>query len=394
MGEALARIREAVEVVPEIESVAVRDALGRVLATDILAGNDVPAYTNSAVDGYAHAAGAVDYEIIGTAFAGRPFHGRVGPGQCVHVMTGAILPEGTDAVAMQEHCLRGDRRVTLDRTARPGDNVRQAGEDLAGGQVALSAGRRITPADLGLVASVGVAEVRVRRRARVAFFSNGDELRGVGQPLAPGEVYDSNRYTLYGMLTRQQVDFIDMGVVRDDPGAIRAAFLDAARAADLVVTSAGASVGEADFVQSTLAELGEVNFWKIAMKPGRPLAFGKVSGTPFFGLPGNPVAVMVTFRQFVVPALQQLAGETPRGPHHFSAVLRGKIRKRPGRTEYQRGRLSQGADGRLEVRTTGDQGSGILRSMSESDCFIVLDADQGSVADGDLVRVEPFAGAL
>ncbi len=399
VDDALARILEAVSPIRERERVAVRDALGRVLGADVIASNDVPMHTNSAVDGYAYAAIALaagetaELSVVGTAWAGRAFEGRVGPGQCVRIMTGAIMPEGTDTAVMQEHAERHGDIVRLVGD-RPGANVRQAGEDLAAGRVALAAGRRITPADLGLIASVGVGEVTVTRRPRVAFFSNGDELRSVGQPLAPGEVYDSNRYTLYGMLTRLDADFVDLGVIPDDAGAVRSAFEDAARCADLVVTTAGASVGEADFVQSTLNEIGEVRFWKIAMKPGRPLAFGRVGDTPFFGLPGNPVAVMVTFYQFVRPALAALAGEIVGERHHFTATFRGRIRKRPGRTEYQRGRLSRADDGRLEVRTTGDQGSGILRSMSVSDCFIVLDAEQGSVEDGDTVSIEPFAGLI
>lgn len=399
VDDALARIRADITPIRERERVAVRDALGRVLGADVIARNDVPMHTNSAVDGYAYAAASLEsgetaeLDVIGTAWAGRAFEGRVGRGQCARIMTGAIMPEGTDTAAMQEHVERNGDVVRL-VADRPGANVRRAGEDLAAGRVALSAGRRVTPADLGLFASVGVAEVSVVRRPRVAFFSNGDELRSVGQPLAPGEVYDSNRYTLYGMLTRLGVDFVDLGVIPDDADAVRIAFEDAARCADLVVTTAGASVGEADFVQATLRSLGEVGFWKIAMKPGRPLAFGRVGSTPFFGLPGNPVAVMVTFYQFVRPALAALVGETTGERHRFTATFRGRIRKRPGRTEYQRGRLSRADDGRLEVRTTGDQGSGILRSMSESDCFIVLDAEQGSVEDGDTVSIEPFAGLI
>ncbi|KAA3627454.1 MAG: molybdopterin molybdenumtransferase MoeA [Proteobacteria bacterium] len=400
VDEALSRIRAAITVVPDRERVAVRSALGRVLATDISAPGDVPMHTNSAMDGYAFAAGSLpdadtaDLTVVGTSWAGRSFDGEVGPGECVRIMTGAVMPAGADTVEMQERTDRDGDTVRISLPQKPGNHVRYAGEDMKSGTAALPAGRRVTPADLGLIASLGFGEVDVWRRPRVAFFSNGDELRSVGEPLRLGDIYDSNRYTLYGMLTRLGVEFLDMGVVRDDPDAIREAFTSGARCADMLITSAGASVGEADYIKDTLDELGEVDFWKMALKPGRPLAFGRVGDTPFFGLPGNPVSVMVTFYQFVRPALIRMSGETETPRYRFRARVRGGIRKRPGRTEYQRGRLTQSTDGSLEVGTTGDQGSGILRSMSVSDCFIVLTAEQGDVADGDWVVVEPFAGLV
>lgn len=400
VDEALARIRAAVSGPVDREQVAVRAALGRVLARDIRSAMDVPMHTNSAVDGYAFAAaslpdsGVAELKVVGTAWAGRAHGGAIGAGQCARIMTGGMLPDGADTVEMQEAVERDGDTVRIAAPVKRGSNVRHAGEDMKAGDTALPAGRRVTPADLGVIASLGIGEVSVWRRPRVAFFSNGDELRSIGQPLARGEVYDSNRYTLYGMLTRMSVDFIDLGVVPDDPGAIREAFVSGARAADMLVTTAGASVGEADFIKATLDELGEINFWKMAMKPGRPLAFGRVGDTPFFGLPGNPVAVMVTFYQFVRPALLKMAGEVEKPRYRFRARVKGRLRKKPGRAEYQRGHLTQSADGSLEVSSTGDQGSGILTSMSGSDCFIILDTDSAGAEEGEYVIVEPFAGLV
>ena len=397
---AIKRITDAIAPIAEQERVAVRSALGRVLSADVLSPNPVPMHTNSAMDGYAFSAQHLSTEatttlkIVGTSWAGRVLDISVGPGECARIMTGAVMPQGTDTVEMQERVEREDNHIRLQSKQKQGSNVRFAGEDLKPGAIALTHGHKITPADLGLLASVGVAEVNVWRKPRVAFFSNGDELRSVGEPLAMGDVYDSNRYTLYGMLKRVEADFIDLGVVPDDPQQIRQAFLDGSRAGDMLITSAGASVGEADFIQQILAELGEVNFWKMAMKPGRPLAFGKVGITPFFGLPGNPVSVMVTFYKFVRPALIKMSGQIKDRHYSFKARAAKPLRKRPGRAEFQRGILSQAEDGSLEVVSTGDQGSGILHSMSISDCFIFLPAEQGNVEQGDWVSVEPFAGLI
>ena len=397
---AIQRITDAITPIAEQERVAVRSALGRVLSSDVHSPNPVPMHTNSAMDGYAFSAKSLSSEatttlkIVGTSWAGRMLNTTVGAGECARIMTGAVMPEGTDTVEMQERVERVDNYIRLETKQKTGSNVRLAGEDLRSGAVALTTGHRVTPADLGLLASVGVGEVSVWRKPRVAFFSNGDELRSVGEPLSMGDVYDSNRYTLYGMLKRVEADFIDLGVVRDDPDQIRQAFLDGARAGDMLITSAGASVGEADFIQQILAELGEVNFWKMAMKPGRPLAFGRVGSTPFFGLPGNPVSVMVTFYKFVRPALIKMSGQTDENNYNFKAKVAKPLRKRPGRAEFQRGILSQAEDGSLQVISTGDQGSGILHSMSISDCFIFLPAEQGNVEQGDWVTVEPFAGLI
>lgn len=397
---AAARIAAGLRPITGAERLALRSALGRVLAETVCAPFDVPACANSAIDGYAvrgedlPADGVRELRVVGTALAGHPWAGTLGPGEAVRIMTGAPLPAGADTALYQERVERIDDRVRITPHARPGDNVRLAGEDIARGAVVLSAGRRLTPADLGLLASLGRGEVSVRRRLRVAFFSTGDELRSLGEPLEPGMLYDSNRYTLHGMLSRLDCELLDMGVVRDDPQALEAAFREAGGCADLVVTSGGVSVGEADYVKDMLARVGEVDFWKVAIKPGRPLAFGRIGEAVFFGLPGNPVSVMATFHVFVRPAIHALRGETPPLTLTVQARVLSRLKKRPGRVEYQRGILTQAADGTLEVDKTGAQGSGVLSSMSRANCFIVLSHDCAGVEAGSLVDVQPFGDAL
>ncbi|ROR32318.1 gephyrin-like molybdotransferase Glp [Inmirania thermothiophila] len=398
--EARRRILEQVTPVTTVERVALRDALGRVAARDILSPIDVPAHTNSAMDGYAvrgadlPAEGERALRVVGTALAGAPFDGVVGPGEAVRIMTGAVMPEGADTVVMQEAVRREGETVILGPGHEPGENVRHAGEDLARGGVVIGAGTVFRPAELGVAASVGLAEVPVLRRVRVAFFSTGDELRGIGEPLGLGDVYDSNRYSLYGMLRRLGVELLDLGVIRDDPEAMREAFSEAAAQADVVITSGGVSVGEADYVKQTLDALGEVRMWRIAMKPGKPLAFGRLGGAWFFGLPGNPVSVMVTFYQFVQPALWRMAGARVTRPPELRVPCVSRLRKGRGRTEFQRGILETDAEGRWVVRSTGPQGSGILSSMAAANCFIVLPAGSEGVEPGDEVTVQPFHGLV
>lgn len=398
--EALKRIDALVAPVTGFEQVAVRSALGRILAQVIISPIDVPSHTNSAMDGYAVRSaelpeeGTRELRVIGTALAGEPFPGKVVSGTAIRIMTGAVLPEGADTVVIQEHVERQGEIVRIGGGHKTGQNVRQAGEDLIRGGTVFGPGQRLQPAELGMLASLGIAEVRVRRRLRVAFFSTGDELRSLGEPLAEGEIYDSNRYTLYGMLTRLGVELIDMGVVRDRREDVQRLLSEAADSADAVITSGGVSVGEADLVKDTLRTLGEVNFWKIAMKPGRPLAFGRINKAVFFGLPGNPVSVMVTFYQFVQPALRQMMGQTEIQPIVFKVPCGNRLKKRPGRMEFQRGILERQADGDLIVRSTGQQGSGILSSMSHANCFIVLPEDWGRVEAGTLVDVQPFEGLI
>ena len=398
LADALARILAEVQAVEGSETVAVRSALGRVLAADVESRIDVPSHTNSAMDGYAvigadlPADAEMRLEVIGTSAAGRPFGGAVATGQCVRIMTGAPMPAGADTVVMQENVTRDGDAAIIGAGQKPGQHVRQAGEDIAAGSVALRSGTLLLPAQIGILGSLGVGEASVRRRPRVAFFSTGDELRSVGEPLGEGQIYDSNRYTIYGMLTRLGVDVLDMGIVRDERDAVEQAFAKAAAAADAIVTSGGVSVGDADYVTETLERAGTVGFWKVAIKPGRPLAFGHIGDALFFGLPGNPNSVMATFYQLVQPALQALAGmPDPAPPLTMPAVSASALRKKPGRTEFQRGVLSRGADGRLVVHKTGHQGSGVLSSMAAANCFIVLPEDAGPVSEGDEVTVQPFA---
>lgn len=402
-------IRTLVSPVIGTERLAIRDTLGRVLSEDLISSVNVPAHDNSAMDGYAvrfadlSPDGEVALKVIGTAYAGKPLivnpGDKTGAGESVRIMTGAVIPAGCDTIIMQEHAKVLGDIVRIGSGHKPGQHFRHAGEDLKIGQVALPKGKLLRPSELGLIASLGIVEVSVYRRLRVAFFSTGDELRPVGSQLGPGQIYDSNRYTLYGMLTRMGCDVIDMGVVRDDPALLEKAFSEAAAIADVVITSGGVSVGEADFVKALLERLGEVVFWKIAMKPGRPLAYGKITHNgktaDFFGLPGNPVSVMVTFYQFVREALLVLMGQDPVPPlPSLKVICASSLKKAPGRTEFQRGVLSQDTNGLWSVRVTGEQGSGILRSMAEANCFIILPSSQGNVAVGSEVEVQVMEGVV
>jgi molybdopterin molybdotransferase len=404
-------IARLVTPVRAVEVLPIRSALGRVLARDIVSTIDVPAADNSAMDGFALRGAELApnsetvFQSAGTGFAGQRFEGSAGARQCVRVMTGAVMPAGLDTVVPQEFVrVEADRVMVPAGVVRTGDNRRCAGEDLAAGDTALSAGRLLRPADIGMLASLGHAEVPVFRRLRVAFFSTGDELRSLGETLAPGCVYDSNRYTLWSMLQRLGVEGLDMGIVRDDPAALAETFRLAAQSADAIITSGGVSVGEADHTKQVMARLGDVLFWRIAMRPGRPMAIGRIgpgaalesagSSAILFGLPGNPVAVMVTFYAFVRDALLAMSGATAAPLPMLRAASSAPIRKKPGRTEYQRGIVSRSGDGSMWVALTGSQGSGILRSMSEANGLVVLHHDQGNVAAGELVDVLPFDGLI
>ncbi|SAK76352.1 molybdopterin biosynthesis protein [Caballeronia calidae] len=403
---AMPRTRDA-----QIERVGLHDALGRVLAEDVISPIDVPAFDNSAMDGYAFAsealsrgASALDLAVAGTALAGRPFTTAPGANQCVRIMTGALIPPGCDTVVPQELVTReGDAIRFSSAAVRAGQNRRLAGEDLAKGKPALLAGRIVRASDLGLLASLGIGEVAVHKRLTVAFFSTGDELRSVGETLSPGSLYDSNRYTLFAMLKRLDVETIDLGIVRDDRASLEKALRQATESADVVISSGGVSVGDADFTRELMNSLGDVAFWKIAMRPGRPLAFGRLwsgerAGTGrsalFFGLPGNPVAVMATFYFIVREALLAMSGATRQPLAVIRATAAGPTKKRAGRTEFQRGIATRDDDGRWSVVTTGPQGSGVLSSMSEANCFIVLEHARGDIDAGDDVDIVPFDGLI
>lgn len=394
--DALQTILARTRPVEGVEAVPLRNALGRVLARPITSPINVPAYRNSAMDGYAlHGKdiptdGERRLKVVGSAFAGQPYPGALNRGECIRIMTGAKVPEAADTVIMQEWVERDGDDAIIDNRTKPGANVRQAGEDIRADAVILDEGDEIGPAQLGLLASLGIPEVAVRRRVRVAFFSSGDEIRSIGQPLEEGQIYDSNRYTLFGMLTELGADVIDMGVIPDRADAIRDAMQQAAETADLVLTSGGISVGEADFIAEAIQQLGNIHFAKVAIKPGRPLTFAHIGNACFFGLPGNPVAVMITFMQFARPAVQQLQGKRPQAPLRLRVKAGSALRKRPGRTEFQRGILSPDAQGELVVNSWGRQGSGVLSSMSGANCLIRLPEACGNVEPGDPVEVLPF----
>jgi molybdopterin molybdotransferase len=387
------------------------DALGKVLSADVISPMDVPPHDNSAMDGYAFDGSQLQADIplklkvVGTALAGKAWGGTAGPGDCVKIMTGAIMPAGFDTVVPQEivTALNGEASfiVIPPGMLKPGDNRRLRGEDLAQGYPALLKGQVVTPARLGLAASLGLPSLPCWRPLRVAYFSTGDEILSLGEAPREGAVYDSNRYTTFGLLKRLGCEVIDMGVVKDDPAQLEAAFRSAAAQADAIITSGGVSVGEADYTKAMMKKLGDVAFWRIAMRPGRPMAVGRIAaeesqktGAVLFGLPGNPVAVMVTFLAFVRPALLQMMGCTDSAPPLLKAHSQEPIRKKAGRTEYQRGWVSSAADGSLQVRTTGNQGSGVLSSMAEANGLIMLHHSQGNVAVGDLLDVMMFDGAI
>ncbi len=423
----LAFLSKLVSPVTDTVELPLFEAFGRVLAADVISPFDVPPHDNSAMDGYAFAGqqltpgAALELQVVGTALAGKAWQGSDGPvkaGQCVKIMTGAIMPPGLDTVAPQEFVsLQADFISIPPKLLKPGDNRRLRGEDLMQGQPSLLKGELLTPARLGLAASLGLKTLPCWRPLRVAYFSTGDEILSLGEAPREGAVYDSNRYTVFGMLKRMGCEVIDMGVVRDDPALLEAAFTSAATRADAIITSGGVSVGEADFTKAMMKKLGDVVFWRIAMRPGRPMAVGRIlqdksASSPsntgvnsyepnsnqdaaiLFGLPGNPVAVMVTFLAFVRPALLQMMGATAAAPPLLKARSLEPIRKKPGRTEYQRGWVSTAADGSLQVKTTGSQGSGVLRSMAEANGLMLLHHAQGNVAVGDEVDVLMFDGVI
>ncbi len=406
-------LQQLVEPVNGTEDVGIFDALGRVLAHDLVSPISVPPHDNSAMDGYAFDGSALAAEVplvlqvVGSALAGQVWRGRTGPNEAVKITTGAVMPPGLDTVVPLELvALDGDTvRVPAGLLVR-GDNRRCMGEDLMQGRAALQRGALLGPAALGLVASLGIARLTVVRRLRVAYFSTGNEILTLGEPPRDGAVYDSNRYTTFGLLTRLGVEVIDMGVVSDDPQALEAAFVTAASRADAIITSGGVSVGEADYTKAMMHKLagnsGGVAFWRIAMRPGRPMAVGRIEGSAaagsgsaiLFGLPGNPVAVMVTFLAFVRPALLQMMGAASVTPPMLRARSAEAIRKKPGRTEYQRGIVGIDAQGHLQVSTTGNQGSGVLSSMVQANGLIVLHHDQGAIALGEEVDVMMFDGTI
>ncbi len=399
--EAIERIvAEAARQPRQVLRLPLRQALGHVLAEDLITPFDIPGFDNSAMDGFAlrhadlHPEQPTRLRIVDAVFAGDQPPRPLEAGQCSRIMTGARVPPGADTVVMKEQVTVAGDNATFQPGHQPGENIRRAGEDLRQGQVAVAAGTLLSSPQLGVIASLGFPEVRVFRRPRVALFTSGDELRSHGESRKPGTLFDSNRFSLEAMGRTAGVDVLDLGPVPDTTEQLAQAMRDAAAMADVVVSSGGVSMGDADYIPSLLDELGEVLFWKMRMKPGHPLLFGRLGQALYFGLPGNPVSVMACFAHFVQPALQVLAGGSYQPPLQLTATLTDNLRSRSGRTEYQRGILRQLAPGRFEVSSTGTQSSGALSSMARANCFIVLDEDTGSVEAGTEVIIEPFANLV
>lgn len=394
---ALEKLHSSVECVARVESVTLENALDRILAEDVVSSIMVPGYDNSAMDGYAlraeDLANSNNLKQVGKSFAGAPYLGDVAVGDCVRIMTGAEMPMGLDTVVMQENTSADGNNISFHSSPRKGDNVRLAGNDISTGDTLLKAGRRLSPTDIGLLASLGLARVKVRTPIKVGLFSSGDELRLPGQTLERGCLYDSNRFVIAAILKRLGCDVLNLGIIKDDPAALKQAFEKACDECDAVISSGGVSVGEADYTKDILDELGEINFWKLAIKPGKPFAFGKISHqgreTVFFGLPGNPVSATVTFHQLALPCLQIMNGEVRPEPLTLSLPVDKGLKKRPGRTDFQRGKLELTAQG-LTANSSGVQSSGMLTSMSNSDCYIILENERASVNSGEFVTVQPY----
>ncbi|MDB4327355.1 molybdopterin molybdotransferase MoeA [bacterium] len=384
------------QVIPVLESeqIELEDALGRVLAMDVVSNINVPPNDNSAMDGYAmRCEDLIDnnqLQLVGTALAGAPFKHKVLAGQCIRIMTGAVIPQGADSVVMQENTETQDGLVIFKQIPKWGNSVRKAGEDIQQGSVVVTKGTKLTPAYLALIASVGIAEISVIRHIKVGLIATGDELTHPGHPLTDGAIYESNRYALSALLTTFPVVLFDFGIVKDDKDDLKAAFEQAGSHCDLVLSCGGVSVGDADYVKEILDELGSINFWKVAIKPGKPFAFGQLGNAFFCGLPGNPVSSYVTFEQLVKPVLQKLSGQTYLPAPHFVAKAASLIRKRPGRTDYQRGLFYRDEQGELLVKPNGKQGSGIMSSIAHANCYMILEQDTGDVQEGEAVNIQPF----
>jgi len=399
LEQALTKLQTSVSNVCESITLPLSQALGFALAEDIQSPINVPPFNNSAMDGYAmNRADLLDatdktpipLTLVGKSFAGAPYHGELAPGCCIRIMTGAVMPSCADSIIMQERTSVCGDQVSFTQPPNLGDNVRKAAEDIALGQTVLSVGHKLTPRDIPLIASLGISEISVYRQLKVAVISSGDELKNLGEPLSEGDIYDSNRYSIIALLSRLNVEIIDFGIIKDDLSLITDVIKLADQQADVVITSGGVSVGEADFIKDVLSELGEIGFWKLAIKPGKPFAFGKLPNSVFFGLPGNPVSAMVTLYQLAVPTMATLSGFNVTPAIRFNALTTDRLRKSAGRTDFQRAVYSVNENGQLVVNTTGSQGSGVFSSMSQSNCFIVLEQDRGDVEIGETVTIEPY----
>jgi molybdopterin molybdotransferase len=392
--DALARIKNTIHPLKASETVLLKDALGRILLEAVYAPINSPNETNSAMDGYAFSSAEItkgrefSLNLIGTSWAGRPFKGVLQAGQCIRVFTGAVVPSEADSIIMQEHVESDGQWIHFPIDTIGGQHIREVGEDMQQGSLLFASPKKLNAIDLGLLASAGVCEVSVSRPVKIAFFSTGDELTELGKPLFSGQIYDSNRYALHGLLNNINYIVTDMGVIGDDKQLLEESFIEAAKNHDVIITTGGVSVGEADYVKEILSRCGEVNFWKIAIKPGKPLAFGKIGDCYFFGLPGNPVAVIVTFQYIVSPALKHLLGATETKTIKLAAICTSTLKKAPGRQEYQRGILTQDAAGNFFVASSGKQGSNIMKSLSEANCYIVLPVACEGIQAGERVMID------
>lgn len=400
LEQARVKMLESITPITDVIEVATMNSLGYVIAEDILSPINVPNYRNSAMDGYAVKAsdlpstGSKPFKLVGTSWAGTPFQGKVNSGDCIRIMTGAKLPDDTDTVIMQEHITLENDNIMISTGHKAEQNVRCAGDDIKQGAIVLTKGKLIHAAEMGLIASLGLAKIKVLRQLKVSFFSTGDELKGVGETLEDGQIYDSNRYTIFGMLQKLNVHINDMGVIPDDREKIEAAFLAAAEQSDVIITSGGVSVGDADYVKETLEKLGQINFWKLAMKPGKPLAFGNVGNAMFLGLPGNPVSVMATYYQLGLPAIHHLSGNKNYKQVITKARVTEPFYKSPGRLDFQRAIFSYDDNGELVVKGVGMQASHILSGMSLANCFAIIPATSGTVNPGEMIEIQPFEGLI
>lgn len=394
--EALERITTSLQPLPGSEKRPIRKSLGRILAEDLYAPKDIPAHSTSVMDGYAFNSADISktenstLKIVGISWAGHPLQGAIKPGQCARIFTGAVVPEGADTVIMQENVIRREDAIILKGPIKLFDHIRQPGADVAKNHRLLSQGKQLNAADLGLLAACGTVEVPVKRKLRIAFFSTGDELRALGEQLKIGEIYDSNRYMLYGLLEAPWIELSDMGSVGDQKMLLKDALIEASSSNDVVITTGGASAGEADLIKQALTDLGQIIVGGVAIKPGKASIFGKIGGRYLFALPGNPVSVMVAFHKLVKPALYRLAGADTGRPLRLRVPSRSPLTKLPGRLEFQRGRLAYDAHGQLTVISCGAQDSHLLSSMSQANCFIILPPESGGVEAGEKVEVEPF----
>jgi molybdopterin molybdotransferase len=391
---AISNMLEQIISVLESEHIELGESLGRVLAENVVSQINVPPNDNSAMDGYAvRCEDLIDnnqLKLVGTALAGSPFKNKVLAGQCIRIMTGAVIPLGTDSVVMQENTDIKSDVVVFKQIPECGNSVRKVGEDIQQGNVVVTKGTKLTPAYLALIASVGIVEVSVIRHIKVGLIATGDELTPPGQPLSDGAIYESNRYALSALLKTFPVVLFDFGIVKDNKEDLKAIFEQAGNHCDLVLSSGGVSVGDADYVKEILDDLGSINFWKVAIKPGKPFAFGQLGNAWFCGLPGNPVSSYVTFEQLVTPVLQKLSGQTYLPTPYFVAKAACLIKKRPGRTDYQRGLFYRDEHGKLWVKPNGKQGSGIMSSIAHANCYMVLEQDADDVQQGEAVNIQPF----